>query len=93
MLLTDGDPTAVGVGNPGDGVELAAGATAPREFDELDPSNAPVTGDEGFLPVIDANPQAPALRAADDDALHLLAVNDFAVLDHDATRFALRPSM
>jgi hypothetical protein len=93
MLLTDWDPTAIGVGNPGDSVALTPWKAAPWTFDELDPANMPITRGEGFLPVVDANRQALALRAADDNALDLRAVRHFTVLDHDATRFALRPSM
>ena len=93
MLLTDGNPRAVRVDNASDGVVPAGGATAPGKFKELDSSNAPVAGEEDLLPVIGADPQTFAPCVADDDVRDLGAVRDFTVLDHDATRFARRPSM
>jgi hypothetical protein len=93
MLLTNGNPRAVRVDDASDGVVPTAGTTAPGGFKELDSSNAPVACEEDLLPVSGADPQTFAPCVADDDARDLGAARDFTVQDHDAIRFARRPSM
>jgi hypothetical protein len=92
VLRTDWNPSAVRIGDPTDGVDLAIWTIARCPVDELDSSDSLVTREERFLAVIEASPQVFAPRCANDDALDLRAIRDLTVADHDATRLALRLS-